>query len=87
MLPLVPETPMTDYDEFFPRSPPDWDDMRAIAEANWKKKARAKCRARWGKDWYRGHPLIKQARLQWAIGKRLSDKVHVTEADGTEYTV
>ena len=31
-----------------------------------KDKLRAKCRERWGKHWYKVHPLIKRARLMWA---------------------
>ena len=29
---------------------------------------RAKCRAKWGADWHRCHPIIRRARLTWANG-------------------
>ncbi len=48
---------------------------------------RAKCRAKWGSQWWKVHPVIKKARLQWAAGERLPDVVVVTEADGSSYTV
>jgi hypothetical protein len=52
-----------------------------------KAEHRAKCRAKWGSSWYKVHPVIKKARLQWASGERLSDCVLVTELRGLTYTV
>ena len=54
--------------------------------------ARAMCRAHWGKDWYKVHPLIKKARLAWcdmALSGNLNpkfDRVHVHEG-GCSYVV
>ncbi len=48
---------------------------------------RAKCRKRWGKDWYRCHPVMKRARIAWAEG--VVDEhgvVHVTDG-GEQYVV
>lgn len=52
-----------------------------------KPEQRTKCRVKWGKNWWRVHPVIKRARLQWASGERLADTVVVTECDGKQYTV
>lgn len=52
-----------------------------------KVEARAMCRAHWGKDWYKVHPLIKKARLAWAIGEFSEwGRVKVTEP-GRSYMV
>ena len=48
-----------------------------------KSTLRAKCRAKWGGDWHKVHPVIKKARIQWALGLRLSDTVRVTEGGKT----
>lgn len=48
---------------------------------------RKKCRAKWGAQWWKAHPVIKTARMQWAAGERLSDVVRVTEKDGHSYDV
>ena len=29
---------------------------------------RTACRKRWGKEWYKVHPVIKKARMTWAAG-------------------
>ena len=34
-----------------------------------KADARAICRAHWGKTWYKVHPLIKKARIAWALSE------------------
>ena len=31
-----------------------------------KADVRTACRKRWGKDWYKVHPVIKKARMTWA---------------------
>ena len=33
-----------------------------------KANVRTACRKRWGKDWYKVHPVIKKARMTWASG-------------------
>ena len=33
-----------------------------------KADVRTACRKRWGKDWYKVHPVIKKARMSWAAG-------------------
>ena len=33
-----------------------------------KADVRMACRKRWGKDWYKVHPVIKKARMSWAAG-------------------
>ena len=33
-----------------------------------KADVRMVCRKRWGKDWYKVHPVIKKARMTWAAG-------------------
>ena len=33
-----------------------------------KAEMRAACRKRWGKNWWKVHPVIKVARLAWASG-------------------
>ncbi len=33
-----------------------------------KADVRTACRMRWGKDWYKVHPVIKKARMTWAAG-------------------
>ena len=55
---------------------------------------RIKCRERWGPQWWKVHPVMKKARLQWALtaaGVQVSavgvDRVRVTEADGSSYVV
>ena len=46
---------------------------------------RDKCRKRWGKEWWKVHPVLKLARLQWAAGdvSTTSDRVHVHEVGGS----
>ena len=52
---------------------------------------RIKCRERWGPQWWKVNPVMKKARLQWALlqNEALSatDRVRVTEADGSSYVV
>ena len=33
-----------------------------------KADVRMVCRKRWGKDWYKVHPVTKKARMSWAAG-------------------
>ena len=33
-----------------------------------KSDVRMACRKRWGKDWFKVHPVIKKARMSWAAG-------------------
>ena len=40
--------------------------MQTVSKS--KTAIRAMCRAHWGKDWHKVHPVIKKARLVWAQG-------------------
>ena len=48
---------------------------------------RKKCRERWGPQWWKVNPLLKKARMQWALDHKYWDTVCVTEADGSSYVV
>ena len=51
------------------------------------KEVRTACRTRWGKDWWKCHPVIKKARLAWGLnGHDPRWSVRVTDEDGV-YTV
>ncbi len=52
-----------------------------------KAELRAKCRAKWGRDWHKVHPVIKKCRLAWATGQ-INYLQHVTVHDeGGTYVV
>lgn len=46
---------------------------------------RARCRARWGKDWYRVHPAIKKARMTWASGGDVEGRKVIVFDGGDTY--
>lgn len=49
-----------------------------------KAELRARCRKKWGKEWYKVHPVIKKARLVWATGEvDLGNAVRVFESGGS----
>jgi len=52
-----------------------------------KAKLRTLCRSKWGKHWYDCHPVLKKARLTWALQqlepKQHNQRVTVTESGST----
>jgi len=46
---------------------------------------RARCRARWGKDWHRVHPAIKKARMTWASGGDVEGRKVIVIDGGDTY--
>lgn len=51
---------------------------------------RAICRKEWGAQWWKASPVIKKARIQFAINQLdgvPGKSVHVTEADGKQYVI
>lgn len=51
---------------------------------------RAICRKEWGTQWWKANPVIKKARIQFAINQLdgvPGSTIHVTEKDGKQYVI
>ena len=51
-----------------------------------KADVRTACRKRWGKDWYKVHPVIKKARMSWAAGGDPEGRLVIVHEGQETYT-
>ena len=51
-----------------------------------KSDVRMVCRKRWGKDWFKVHPVIKKARMSWAAGGDPEGRLVIVHEGQETYT-
>ena len=51
-----------------------------------KADVRTACRKRWGKEWYKVHPVIKKSRMTWAAGGDPEGRLVIVHEGHDKYT-